>query len=76
MAVIGGGPTGMAAAYFCARAGVPTTLFEREAALGGVVRYVIPDFRISEAAIEKDAALMQKMGVEVLLNTPAPSWRS
>ena len=73
VAVIGGGPTGMAAAYFCARAGVPTTLFEREAALGGVVRYVIPDFRISEAAIEKDAALMQKMGVEVLLNTPAPS---
>ena len=73
VAVIGGGPTGMAAAYFCARAGVPTTLFEREAALGGVVRYVIPDFRISEAAIEKDAALMQKMGVEVLLSTPAPS---
>ena len=73
VAVIGGGPTGMAAAYFCARAGVPTTLFEREAALGGVVRYVIPDFRISEAAIEKDAALMRKMGVEVLLSTPAPS---
>ena len=73
VAVIGGGPTGMAAAYFCARAGVPTTLFEREAALGGVVRYVIPDFRISEAAIERDAALMRKMGVEVLLSTPAPS---
>ena len=73
MAVIGGGPTGMAAAYFCARAGVPTTLFEREAALGGVVRYVIPDFRISDEAIEKDAALMRKMGVEVLLSTPAPS---
>ena len=73
VAVIGGGPTGMAAAYFCARAGVPTTLFERETALGGVVRYVIPDFRISEAAIEKDAALMRKMGVEVLLSTPAPS---
>ena len=73
VAVIGGGPTGMAAAYFCARAGVPTTLYEREAALGGVVRYVIPDFRISDEAIEKDAALMRKMGVEVLLNTPAPS---
>ena len=73
VAVIGGGPTGMAAAYFCARAGVPTTLFEREAALGGVVRYVIPDFRISDEAIEKDAALMRKMGVEVLLSTPAPS---
>jgi len=71
-AIIGGGPTGMAAAYFCARAGIPTTLFEREAALGGIVRYVIPDFRISGEAIEKDAALMRKMGVEVRLNTPAP----
>ncbi len=73
VAIIGGGPTGMAAAYFCGRAGIPTTLFEREGALGGIVRYVIPDFRISNEAIEKDAALMQKMGVEVKLNTPAPS---
>ena len=73
VAIIGGGPTGMAAAYFCGRAGIPTTLFEREGALGGIVRYVIPDFRISNEAIEKDAALMQKMGAEVRLNTPAPS---
>ena len=72
-AIIGGGPTGMAAAYFCARAGIPTTLFEKEAALGGIVRHVIPAFRISDAAIEKDAALMRKMGVDVRLNTPAPS---
>ena len=42
------GPTGMAAAYFCARAGIPTTIFEKEAALGGVVRHVIPSFRISD----------------------------
>ena len=72
-AVIGGGPTGMAAAFFCGRAGIPVTLFEKEAALGGVVRHVIPSFRISEEAIEKDAALMRKMGVDVKLNTPAPT---
>ncbi|MCI9444752.1 MAG: putative selenate reductase subunit YgfK [Oscillospiraceae bacterium] len=72
-AIIGGGPTGMAAAYFCGRAGIPVTIFEKEAALGGVVRHVIPSFRISDEAIEKDAALMRKMGVEVKLNTPAPS---
>ena len=41
-AVVGGGPTGMAAAYFCARGGIPTTIFEKEAALGGVVRQNIP----------------------------------
>ena len=73
VAIIGGGPTGMAAAYFCARAGIPTTLFEKENVLGGIVRQVIPAFRISDAAIEKDAALMRKMGVEVKLGAPAPA---
>ena len=72
-AVIGGGPTGMAAAFFCARAGVPVTLFEQADALGGVVRRVIPDFRISAEAIDRDAALMEKLGVDLRLNTPAPS---
>ena len=73
VAVIGGGPTGMAAAFFCGRAGIPTTIFEKEASLGGVVRHVIPSFRISDEAIEKDAELVRRMGVEVRLNTPAPS---
>ena len=73
VAVIGGGPTGMAAAYFCARAGIPTVLFEKDAVLGGIVRQVIPRFRISDAAVEKDAAIMRRMGVDVRLNTPAPS---
>ena len=36
VAIIGGGPTGMAAAYFCGRAGIETTIFERERKLGGV----------------------------------------
>ncbi len=72
-AVIGGGPTGMAAAFFCARAGVPVTLFEQADALGGVVRRVIPDFRISAEAIDRDAALLEKLGVDLRLNTPAPS---
>ena len=73
VAVIGGGPTGMAAAYFVGRAGIPVTIFERSSALGGVVRQVIPAWRISDAAIDKDVALMEKMGAEVKLNTEAPS---
>ena len=72
-AIAGGGPAGMAAAYFCARAGVPVTLFEKADALGGIVRQVIPDFRISGEAIDKDAAFLDKLGVDVRLNTPAPS---
>ena len=73
VAVIGGGPTGMSAAYFLGRAGVPVTIFERADVLGGVVRQVIPSFRISDDAIDNDVALMFKMGVQVRLNTPAPS---
>ena len=72
-AIIGGGPTGIAAAYFLGRAGIETTIFEREAKLGGVPRYVIPAFRISDEAIDKDVALMERYGVEVKCGAPAPS---
>ncbi len=72
-AIVGGGPTGIAAAYFLGRAGVETTIFEREEKLGGVPRYVIPAFRISDEAIDKDVALMEKYGVEVRCGAPAPS---
>ena len=72
-AIIGGGPTGISAAYFLGRAGVPCTIFERTGALGGIVRHVIPEFRISAEAIDKDIALMLAYGAEVKLNTEAPS---
>ena len=49
------------------------TIFEKSHKLGGVPRLVIPGFRISEEAIEKDIALMRFYGAAVKLNTPAPS---
>lgn len=73
VAIVGGGTTGIAAGYFLGRAGVEATIFEREAKLGGIVRHVIPEFRISEAAIEKDIALMQAYGTEVRCGESAPS---
>ncbi len=72
-AIIGGGPTGIAAAYFLGRAGVACTIFERTGKLGGIVRHVIPEFRISHEAIDKDIELMLAYGAEVKLNTEAPS---
>jgi putative selenate reductase len=72
-AVVGGGPTGIAAAYFLGRSGIPCTIFEKSEKLGGIVRQVIPSFRISDEAIDKDVALMQKMGAEVRCGAPAPS---
>ena len=69
VAVVGGGPAGMAAAFFLGRAGVDVTVFERKDALGGIVRHVIPEFRISGQAIDNDEKLLRAMGVRVSLNT-------
>ena len=72
-AVIGGGPAGMAAAYFLRKGGMEVTLFEAKESLGGVVRHVIPPFRISEDAIEKDAEILRKMQVDIHCNTKVES---
>ena len=69
VAVVGGGPAGMAAAFFLGRAGVDVTVFERKDALGGIVRHVIPAFRISGQAIDNDEKLLRAMGVRVMLST-------
>ena len=73
VAVVGGGPAGMAAAYYLARAGAKVTLFEKRENLGGVVRYIIPDFRIAEDAIEKDVSLLKKLGVTIKTGTAISS---
>ena len=65
VAVVGGGPGGMSAAYFLSRSGVDVTVFERRDALGGIVRHVIPGFRIPGEAIDNDVRLMEAMGVKV-----------
>ena len=69
VAVIGGGPAGMSAAYFLRRAGIAVTLFEKSNAMGGVIRHSIPAFRIPSEAIDKDVKLLEKTGVEIYLNS-------
>jgi putative selenate reductase len=73
VAVVGGGPAGMAAAFFLARQGASVTLFEKREKLGGIVRYVIPEFRIGSDAIDNDEKILRSMGVEIRMNTPAPN---
>ena len=65
-AVIGAGPAGIAAAHFLARAGVRVTVFEKAQDAGGIVRRVIPDFRITGDAIDRDTALSQALGVNFI----------
>ncbi len=72
-AVVGGGPSGMAAAFYLARLGVQVTIYEKRDRLGGIVSAVIPDFRIDDTQISKDAALLEKLGVEILCGAEAPA---
>lgn len=65
VAVIGGGPAGLSVASFLGRFGIPVTIYERAAALGGVVRQVIPEFRIASESIDKDVSLCTAYGAEV-----------
>lgn len=72
VAVVGGGPAGMASAFYLARMGADVTIYEKRDRLGGIVSAVIPDFRINDAVVAKDAALLEKLGVNILYNTEAP----
>ncbi|WP_077611810.1 putative selenate reductase subunit YgfK [Clostridium sp. Marseille-P2415] len=72
-AIVGGGPAGLAAAYFLTKNGMPATIFEKSGSLGGVVKHVIPAFRIPDEAIDKDVALSLAYGAEVRLNTEVTS---
>ena len=65
-AVVGGGPAGLAAAFFLARGGMKVTVFEKEAKMGGVVRNVIPAFRIPDSAIDRDVKIIEAMGAELV----------
>jgi len=69
-AVIGAGPAGLAAAVFLRRNGVPVTVYEKRDKPFGIVRYVIPSFRIREEAINRDFQIAEKLGVECLFNQP------
>jgi glutamate synthase (NADPH/NADH) small chain len=65
VAVVGSGPAGMAAAQQLRRAGNHVTLFERDEAIGGLVRFGVPDFKIEKAAVERRAQQMLAEGVEL-----------
>ena len=73
VAIIGGGPAGLAAATFLSRAGVAVTVFERKEQLGGVVRNVIPEFRITADSIDKDVELCKAYGAEFKLGAEVTS---
>src|SRR6478736_6658169 len=64
VAVIGSGPAGMACAQQLVRAGHSVTLFERDEAGGGLVRFGVPDFKIEKHVVERRVAQLMSEGVE------------
>jgi glutamate synthase (NADPH/NADH) small chain len=63
VAVVGGGPAGLAAAQQLARAGHAVTVYERSDAPGGLMRYGIPDFKLEKHHIDRRLAQLSAEGV-------------
>lgn len=65
IAVIGSGPAGMAAADLLNKAGHTVTLFEKDERAGGLLRFGIPDFKLSKATIDRRLKLMVSEGLQI-----------
>ncbi|MGO9320454.1 MAG: glutamate synthase subunit beta [Solirubrobacteraceae bacterium] len=65
VAVVGSGPAGMAAAQQLRRAGHRVTLFERDEAIGGLVRFGVPDFKIEKTVVQRRVEQLVAEGVEI-----------
>jgi glutamate synthase (NADPH/NADH) small chain len=63
IAVVGSGPAGLAAADQLNKAGHTVTVFERDAAIGGIMRYGIPDFKLEKCVLDRRVEIWGKEGI-------------
>ena len=69
VAIIGGGPMGLSAAYFLRQKGHEVTVFESMPKAGGMLRYGIPEYRLPKAVLDEEITTIEMMGVEIICNT-------
>ncbi|MBI5323816.1 MAG: FAD-dependent oxidoreductase [Ignavibacteriae bacterium] len=69
VAVIGAGPAGLSAAHFLSLKGHSVTIYEKESEIGGMLRYGIPRYRLSEDVLSKDTNWILSSGINVKTNT-------
>jgi formate dehydrogenase beta subunit len=69
VAVVGGGPAGLSAAYFLRRLGHSVTIFEAMPKLGGIIRYGIPEYRLPKKTLDWEIQGILDLGVEAKCNT-------
>jgi NADPH-dependent glutamate synthase beta subunit-like oxidoreductase/Pyruvate/2-oxoacid:ferredoxin oxidoreductase delta subunit len=69
IAIVGGGPAGLAAAYHLRRMGYAVTLIEAQPELGGVLRYGIPPYRLPKDILDAEIQRILELGVDVRTNT-------
>ncbi|MEG2486208.1 MAG: NAD(P)-dependent oxidoreductase [Cetobacterium sp.] len=69
VAIIGGGPAGITSAILLAKEGFKVTIFEAFSKLGGVLRYGIPEFRLSKSLIDTFETYLLNLGVKIKYNT-------
>ena len=63
IAVVGSGPAGLSAADLLNQAGHSVTVFEQDDAVGGLLRYGIPDFKLNKAVIDRRVELFEQEGI-------------
>jgi glutamate synthase (NADPH/NADH) small chain len=68
VAVVGSGPAGLAAAQQLNRAGHTVTVFERDNAIGGLLRYGIPNFKLEKGIIDRRVAILEAEGITFKTN--------
>jgi 2-oxoacid:acceptor oxidoreductase delta subunit (pyruvate/2-ketoisovalerate family) len=65
LAVIGSGPAGMSAAYFSRLLGFKVTIFEAHPEMGGLLRWGIPEYRLSKAVVRENFDRLESMGIDL-----------